>query len=127
MKQRGPCNTIQDIPSWMMSPMLEIALSVSFPWLALLHPFLLVGALSKPLRSRVIIVVVRHFFPTQSGGDIFADVGQHLGEVVSQIAMFGVDAIVLAHLVTVAQQPECLPWLRKRVQIVDQSTMNQPL
>jgi hypothetical protein len=109
IEQKGPCNTIQDTPRWNTSHMLEIALSVRFPWLALLHPFLLVGALSMLVHSRVIILVVRHSFPTQSCGDICADIGQHLAEVVSQIATVGVDAIALAHLVAVAQQPDGLP------------------
>ena len=104
--------------------MLIILLQVSFPWLALLHPFFSVVALSTLQDIQVITIVVRHVFPTQSDADILAEVVQHFGDVLPQLASLRVDVIVSAHLVAVAQQPDAFPGLRKHVQALNQPAMN---
>ena len=107
--------------------MLIILLPVSFPWLALLHPFCYVVALSMMQDIQVMTIIVWHAFPTQSAGDILADVVQHFGDVLPQIASLRVDLIVSAHLVAVAQQPDAILGLRKHVQALNQPAMNLPL
>ena len=104
--------------------MLIILLPVSFPWLALLHPFCRVVALSMLQDIQVMMIVVWHVFPTQSAGDILADGVQPFGDALPQMVSLRADLIVSAHLVAVAQQPDAFPGLRKHVQALNQPAMN---